>query len=269
MSDESEPLATPCRSVERPKGRSAWGCASLAAATALAACLTYSLRRRQKVPDLQGLLALSADDVLSVADAPFRHFVNRSLQDSPPVEDYDISASVGVAVCVVDSGQGLFQLGQGLMAFNAAASACRPPPEEFSDASQQACAASASYGLAGVFWSACFISLAVSDCAGTFNTRAGCAADMTSLMGTTSYLSSAISSMLLNCHGAVGLEELKVQDRLRSEEVFGDGGFIQQPFFGALAHFAVWHDSRLPLATDSSQAAKNLITEVLSLHCLL
>ena len=35
-------------------------------------------------------------------------------------------------VCVVDSGQGLFQLGQGLMAFNAAASACRPPPEEFS-----------------------------------------------------------------------------------------------------------------------------------------
>ncbi|CAJ1441969.1 unnamed protein product, partial [Effrenium voratum] len=180
--------------------------------TALAACLTYSLRRRQKVPDLQGLLALSADDVLSVADAPFRHFVNRSLQDSPPVEDYDISASVGVAVCVVDSGQGLFQLGQGLMAFNAAASACRPPPEEFSDASQQACAASASYGLAGVFWSACFISLAVSDCAGTFNTRAGCAADMTSLMGTTSYLSSAISSMLLNCHGAVGLEELKVQE---------------------------------------------------------
>ncbi|CAJ1416159.1 unnamed protein product, partial [Effrenium voratum] len=75
-----------------------------------------------------------------------------------------------------------------------------------------ACAASASYGLAGVFWSACFISLAVSDCAGTFNTRAGCAADMTSLMGTTSYLSSAISSMLLNCHGAVGLEELKVQE---------------------------------------------------------
>lgn len=159
--------------------------------------------------DIERLISLTADlndqDLLSVANEPFQRYVNRTLQDSHIPQAFDVAANVGVAVCVVDVGQALFQLAQGLMAFNAASTG-RPDFEDQSEEAKQFCAVAISYGFAGVAWSVSFISLAVSDCAASLDIQAACSADLTSLLGSFSYLSSAISSMTLNCP-AGGLED--------------------------------------------------------------
>ncbi|CAK9003153.1 unnamed protein product [Durusdinium trenchii] len=161
--------------------------------------LTHGFSEVDSIPDMQRLIALSREvdpDLLNVANQPFETFANRSLQGGRLPEAYDVEANLGIAVCVVDAGQALFQLAQGLMAFNAASTAC---PDDESEDAKKACAAAITYGLAGVMWSVSFTSLAVSDCAGSLNLQGACSADLTSLMGSFTYLASSISLMTLNC----------------------------------------------------------------------
>eukprot|EP00434_Breviolum_minutum_P014556 symbB.v1.2.012835.t3/scaffold887.1/size155094/2 len=152
--------------------------------------------------DMDGLIRLSTDlnpgkDLLSLANEPFKRYVNRSLEGWHLPKADDVAANVGIAACVVDTGQALFQLGQGLMAFNAASNICIP--EDQSEEAKQACAVALAYGLAGVMWSVSFTSLAISDCAASLDLQAACSADVTSLMGSFTYLASSISAMTLDC----------------------------------------------------------------------
>eukprot|EP00438_Fugacium_kawagutii_P006929 Skav203595 [mRNA] locus=scaffold935:250629:251615:+ [translate_table: standard] len=167
--------------------------------------MVVALRQQRRLDasalPLDPLISLSADlngqQLLAVANEPFQRYANRSLQDAKLPDASDVASNVGVAVCVVDAGQALFQLAQGLMAFNAASTAC--PEEGQSEEAKQACTIAIAYGVAGVSWTVSFISLAISDCAASLDIQAACSADVTSFLGSFSYLASAITAMKLDC----------------------------------------------------------------------
>lgn len=169
--------------------------------TAMVVALRHQ-RRHLTAQTLDPVISLSADlngqQLLAVANEPFQRYANRSLQDTMSLPDAsDVASNVGVAACVVDAGQALFQLAQGLMAFNAASTAC--PEEGQSEEAKQACAIAIAYGVAGVSWTVSFISLAISDCAASLDIQAACSADVTLFLGSFSYLASSITAMKLNC----------------------------------------------------------------------
>eukprot|EP00439_Symbiodinium_sp_Y106_P065657 s162_g10.t1 len=101
--------------------------------------------------------------------------------------EYDPSANMGVAVCVVDVGQAFFQLGQGLMAINAARISC-VTGANVSAADKQACSVSVSYAIAGIVWAVSFATDAISQCAGSLNLQAACATDLTVNLGSWAFL---------------------------------------------------------------------------------
>ncbi|CAE7945083.1 unnamed protein product [Symbiodinium necroappetens] len=169
------------------------------------------------LPDVQQLIRLAAaldpeQEVLHAlgfqnSSDDFQTSVRRKLQAAglPPLREaleaeteYDPSANIGVAVCVVDVGQTFFQLGQGLMAINAASISCITGAN-VSAADKQACSVSVSYAIAGIVWAVSFATDAISQCAGSLNLQAACATDLTVNLGSWSFLSSSISSMVLNC----------------------------------------------------------------------
>mmetsp|Transcript_3768 Transcript_3768/g.8793 ORF Transcript_3768/g.8793 Transcript_3768/m.8793 type:complete len:418 (+) Transcript_3768:9-1262(+) len=176
-----------------------------------------------KLPNVQQLISLASaldpgEDVLKTlglhnSSDSFHRLVNRTLQDAgfEPIrqvpnafaaEEFDPSANIGLAVCVVDVGQTFFQLGQGLMAINAASRSCLSGPN-VSAADKQACSISVSYAIAGIVWAISFATDAISQCAGSLDLQAACATDLNVMLGSWAYLSSAVSAMVLNCKSSI------------------------------------------------------------------
>ncbi|CAE7570464.1 unnamed protein product [Symbiodinium natans] len=140
----------------------------------------------------------SSEDFLQSVQRKLQAAGLQPLREVLTGKEYDPAANVGIAVCVVDVGQTVFQLGQGLLAINAASLNCITGPN-VSDVDKQACSVAVSYAIAGIVWAVSFATDAISQCAGTLNLQAACATDLSVNLGAWAFLSSSISAMVLNC----------------------------------------------------------------------